>query len=108
METGSWKWPAKSAKFFFVCCGVVSIGNEKMNSKQVLEREFFQIRAKILEIAASLDRIQRAEGTCDESRMQLIREGIDLIASGDADLAEKVQMLFSREYASGWRDDFGI
>lgn len=79
-----------------------------MNSKQVLDREFLEIRAKVLEIAASLDRIERAEGDCDESRMQLIREGINLIASGESDLAEKVQMLFSREYTSNWREDFGI
>ena len=30
-----------------------------MNSKQILDREFLEIRAKILEVAAALDRIER-------------------------------------------------
>jgi len=80
----------------------------KMNSNEVFNREFLEIRAKILEIAASLDRIERAEGACDDSRMQLIDDGIKLIAKDGTDRAEKVQMLFSREYADNWRNDFGI
>ena len=79
-----------------------------MNSNQIFNREFLEIRAKILEIAASLDRIERAEGNCDDSRMGLIQEGIELISQDGTDRAEKVQLLFSRDYTDRWRDEFGI
>lgn len=79
-----------------------------MNSNQIFNREFLEIRAKILEIAASLDRIERAEGNCDDSRMGLIHEGIELISQDGTDRAEKVQLLFSRDYTDRWRDEFGI
>ena len=79
-----------------------------MNSNQIFNREFLEIRAKILEIAASLDRIERAEVSCDDSRMGLIQEGIELISQDGADRAEKVQLLFSRDCTDRWRDEFGI
>ncbi|MDA7875269.1 hypothetical protein N9Z58_00820 [bacterium] len=82
-----------------------------MNSKQILDREFLEIRAKILEVAAALDRIERAEGDVSgEPRMALIAEAIKIIASGHSDpiRAEKIQLLFSRTYDEQWRDEFSI
>ena len=82
-----------------------------MNSQEIFEREFLEIRAKILEIAASLDRIQRAEGSLgDDARMSLIKAAIDVVASGQADpcRAEKIQLLFSREYEENWMDKFDL
>ncbi|MCH2182776.1 MAG: hypothetical protein MK108_12290 [Mariniblastus sp.] len=80
-----------------------------MNASQILEREFLEVRAKILEIAASLDRMDRAEGdlTLDPNR-QLLDRGIDLLKSNETDRAEQVQLLFSREYNDGWQDDFDL
>lgn len=79
-----------------------------MNSNQVMEREFLQIRAKILEIAASLDRIDRAEGNCDDSQMDLVQKGIAILAGDSGEKAVEVQMLFSRQYDDQWRSQFGI
>ena len=82
-----------------------------MNSKQVLNREFLEVRAKILEIAASLDRIQRAEGDVSkEKEYQLIKSAIELIATESESpiRAEKIQLLFSREYDPEWLDTFEI
>ncbi|MEM7784633.1 MAG: hypothetical protein AAF939_14715 [Planctomycetota bacterium] len=82
-----------------------------MDAKQILDREFLEIRAKILEIAASLDRIQRANGDVSgEQRSELIRSAIEIIASQqDSPIrAEKVQLLFSREYDPQWLDTFSI
>ena len=46
-----------------------------MTAKQVLDREFLEIRCKILEIAAALDRLERAEGALEgDPRMELLRE----------------------------------
>ena len=74
-----------------------------------LERDFLPLRAKILEIAASLDRIQReneAEQDCRE--LELIRSGIDILQQAEPGRAEQVQLLFSRPYEDGWRNDFGL
>ena len=46
-----------------------------MNSKQILDREYLTLRAKILEIAASLDRIERADGdVSDDDRVNEVRK----------------------------------
>jgi len=82
-----------------------------MNSNQILDREFLEIRAKILEVAAALDRIDRAEGDVSgDSRMKLIADAIQVIASGQSEpiRAEKIQLLFSREYDSKWLEEFEI
>ena len=43
--------------------------------------EYLQMRAKILELAASLDRIDRGEGSVDsDPRVELIAKGIELLS----------------------------
>lgn len=80
-----------------------------MNSKQILDREFLELRAKVLQIAASLDRIDRADGTVDaDEKIELIRKGISILSSDEANRAEQIQMLFSREFDNSWRDQFEI
>ena len=82
-----------------------------MNSSHILDREFLEIRAKILDVAAALDRIDRATGDVSgDARMALIADAIDVIASVQSDSirAEKIQLLFSREYDDNWLDDFSI
>lgn len=82
-----------------------------MNAVQVLEREFLEIRAKILEVAAALDRIDRAEGSVESDvRAKRLADAIAIIG-GDgekATRAERVQLLFSREYDSNWIDEYQI
>ncbi|MFT5301065.1 MAG: hypothetical protein ACI87E_000166 [Mariniblastus sp.] len=82
-----------------------------MNSKQILDREFLEIRAKILEVAAGLDRIDRADGdVANDSRVSLLAEAIQIIASQAPEpiRAEKIQLLFSREYDQNWLDEFAM
>ena len=82
-----------------------------MNAEQILDREFLEIRAKILEVAAALDRLERADGDIsNDPRMKLISDGIKLIADThtDAARAEKIQLLFSREYDANWLEAFEI
>ena len=82
-----------------------------MNSQQILDREFLEIRAKILEIAAALDRIERAEGVVShDSRMALIADAINVIGNDQSDpiRAEKIQLLFSRTYDEKWLEEFGL
>lgn len=79
-----------------------------------LEREFLQMRARILELAAALDRLQRADaygngvaGRLDgDPRMKLIREGLAALDGHGPDRAEQVQLLFSRPYDPNWQAAF--
>ena len=79
------------------------------SSKQILDREFLELRSKLLDIAASLDRIDRAEGAVGEDqRMQLLADGIKIIASDSPDRAVQIQQLFSREFDPQWKQKFNM
>lgn len=80
-----------------------------MSACQVLDREFLTMRAKILELAAALDRLDRAAGsTAEDRRMMLIHQAIDALKESTGDRAEQVQLLFSRAYEDDWQTTFGI
>ena len=83
------------------------------DANEILKQEYLQARSKILELAAILDRIDRAPGSVEaESQMQLIREGIGILARDQgqekANRAETVQRLLSRPYNPTWRTEFSI
>ncbi len=86
----------------------VSNFDYQMNSNQIFSREFLEIRAKILQIAASLDRMDRAEGECDDPRKELLGKGLELLTNDKRDKAVAVQLLFSRDYQEGWRKDYEV
>jgi hypothetical protein len=80
-----------------------------MSAQEVLEREFLEIRAKILELAASLDRLDRASGTVtSDARYARIQQGVSVLLEDEPGRAERVQLLFSRSYEDNWRDSLGI
>ena len=71
---------------------------------------FLEVRAKLLEVAATFDRIDRG-GTLDDAaqaKRDLLRQATEILLSGDADRAERLQQLFSRDYESDWRQSMGI
>ena len=76
-----------------------------LTAPAVLDRVFLEVRAKLLEVAASLDRIERsddAETLRRDYRLQQIRETISILNSPGSDRAERVQMIFSDPYVSNW------
>lgn len=80
-----------------------------MTAPAVLDREFLEIRAKILQLAASFDRMDRGESSVSsDPRMALIDEGLQILQQPGGNRAEKIQMIFSREYEENWRDAYGI
>ena len=80
-----------------------------MNAQEILDREYLVVRAKILEIAASLDRIDRADGDVNESdAMHQVRKGMEIVLSDSSNRAEQVQMLFSRPYEKNWQEKFEV
>lgn len=79
------------------------------NAKQILDREFLDLRSKLLDLAASLDRIDRAEGSvADDQRMQLLAAGIEIIAKAAPDRARQIQHLFSRDFDPQWKQKFNL
>jgi len=80
-----------------------------MEAPALLEQNFLEIRARILEVAAALDRIGRANGSVQgDPRMRRISEAIDTLKRPDADRAEQIQVLFSREYDDQWQEKFTV
>ena len=81
--------------------------SKEETSRQVLENEYLPVRAKILEIAASLDRIQRSEGdSADEPKWKQLGQAIVILLEEKEERAQRVQLLFSRPYDSQWRETF--
>ncbi len=78
------------------------------SSPTVVDREFLEMRAKILELAASFDRIDREGLSQDHPRYQQLRKAIEILLQDSGSRAEQVQMLFSRVYEQDWRQQFGI
>ncbi len=76
---------------------------------QVLDREFLSIRCRLLDLAAALDRVDRAEGQITEDRRwQQIHLAIAAIASAKGGRAERAQQVFSRPYSENWRREYGV
>jgi hypothetical protein len=78
-------------------------------ASEVLQREFLPLRGKLIEVAAALDRLARAEGSlADDPRMHQVRRSLEILSgtAQGADRAEQVQMAFSLPYEAGWRESF--
>lgn len=79
------------------------------NANQILDDCFLEVRAKLLEVAATLDRLDRASDeeaplTQDaEPRRSKLDDGIRILLSEGPDRAERLQRLFSRQYEADWR-----
>ena len=74
-------------------------------AQAVLDRVYLDIRCRLLDVAAALDRVARAdEGDRVEAdpRLTQIRTGIEILSGGGIDRAEKIQMLFSDPYDPHW------
>lgn len=83
--------------------------NTPMSASQILENEFLESRAKLLELAAALDRLDRAEGNVGEDpRLKKIHESLAVLVEGKENRAERIQLLFSLPYKSDWKEQFAI
>lgn len=80
-----------------------------MPSSDVMDREFLEIRAKILQLAASFDRLDRGEGSvADDPRLSQLREALEVLLQDQPERAETIQIVFSRPYDDQWQDEFNI
>lgn len=76
---------------------------------EVLDREYLELRSRLLDFAASLDRIDRASGSvAGDPRFEKIMAGLQLLANGETSRAERIQLLFSQDYAREWRSEYAV
>jgi hypothetical protein len=77
----------------------------------ILDRDFLEIRSRILELAAALDRIDSADESPSQPpdrRLALIRSALETLIVPEPDRAETVQRIFSLEYDSSWMEKFQV
>lgn len=95
---------------------------------RIFDENFLSIRAKLIEVAAILDRIDRAAAASgetagepprastssasqDDPRRARVEEAIGKLLSGASapgQRAAMLQQLFSRPYEADWRERFGL
>ncbi len=77
-----------------------------LSAPDMLDREFLQVRCRLIEIAAAMDRIDRsasAEAVQSDPRIANLLEGAAILHDGQSNRAERVQMVFSDAYDETWR-----
>jgi hypothetical protein len=75
-------------------------------ASDVLDREFLTIRARLVDLAAALDRVDRADGSVSgDPRVKQIRRSFEVLSDSAPDRAERVQRLFSLPYEPQWRKE---
>ena len=84
-------------------------GAGPLTAPEVLQREFLDIRCRILDLAAMFDRLDRASGNVrDDARIARLQEALDMLAQRRADRAEQVQLVFSRVYDEAWQKNLNV
>ncbi|MDZ7617679.1 MAG: hypothetical protein U1E05_11780 [Patescibacteria group bacterium] len=79
------------------------------NASEVLDREWLTVRARLLEVAAALDRVDRAEGSvANDARIGQIREALTLLTRERDHRAEQLQLALSLPYDPQWRERYGV
>jgi len=77
----------------------------RMSARELLDTGFLEMRTRLLDIAAALDRIERAQGSAEarrDARYRLLHEALRLLADEKPDRAQRIQMLFSLPYDPAW------
>ncbi len=75
-----------------------------LDAPEILNREFLEVRARLLQVAATLDRLDRAPGDIHgDARRAKIADGLAILASAGDDRAERLQLLFSLPFDPEWK-----
>jgi hypothetical protein len=75
---------------------------------EVLDRDFLEMRSRVLALAAALDRA--AGHRCDppDRRLAQLRQAIEALLEPGPGRAETVQRMFSLDYNADWQKTFGL
>ena len=79
--------------------------NGVRTAAEVLDRDFLETRGKLLELAASLDRLDRAataDGLRNDPRLDQLGRALDALRGDGPGRAERLQLIFSDEYDPKW------
>lgn len=83
--------------------------SKTLEAPEILNRVFLETRSRLLEVAASLDRLDRADGSvAKDPRMARIRQALQLLEGDQPDKAEQLQMIFSLPYDDQWQTALSI
>jgi hypothetical protein len=70
---------------------------------RVLDMFFLEARSKLLDLAATLDRLDRGEGAAAaDPRLERIRQALLALLQTEPGRAERVQQIFSLAYDPDW------
>jgi hypothetical protein len=81
------------------------------DAMEILDHDFLETRCKILEIAAILDRIDRAparHGEHPDMRLSQLRRGVEALLEPGPGRTETIQHIFSLEYDHDWRRKMNV
>ena len=70
------------------------------SASQVLDAYFLETRAKLIEIAANLDRVDRAPGAAalaGDARLTFVQAALRVLQSSAGNRAEQIQRLYSKD-----------
>ncbi len=76
-----------------------------LSAAQALDAYFLEARAKLLELAATLDRINRGRDSttvANDPRLARVRQALEVLLDSGGGRAERIQRIFSLEYDAGW------
>ena len=78
-------------------------------AREVLDREFLVIRSRLIDLAAALDRIERADGSvAGDARLEAVRQSLNVLLGDGDSRAEQLQMIFSLPYEEDWQRQYGL
>jgi len=74
-----------------------------------MDREFLTLRSRLIDLAAILDRIDRAgDGSVTDPRLGEVRRSLDVLSDGNPDRVERVLRVFSLPYETSWQEQYGL
>jgi hypothetical protein len=83
----------------------VSTKTNPLPAPAALDTYFLETRAKLLDVAATLDRLGRgaeAGSVANDQRLERIRQALEVLLDQSGGRAERVQQIFSLEYDPAW------
>ncbi len=73
-----------------------------LSASRALDQFFLEARARLLDVAAILDRVDRGDGTVNDPRMARIQQAIAALQEVETGRAARIQQIFSLEYDPAW------
>ena len=86
------------------CCSMKTM--TPLPAAKALDTAFLEIRSKLLDLAAALDRVGRGHGAAaaeNDPRLDKIRQALEILEDRTAARAERIQRIFSDEYDKSWK-----